>query len=375
MLDALKKYSSDVKNPQCNFDLALEYDKIGHTASAISFYLRAAELSEDLELTYSSLLRMALCFERQGNRNQTVTGLYKQAINVLPNRPESYYYLAKIENLQSNYHTAYTLIHIALNLVNSDILPLRYDVDYPGEYGLFLEKITSCWFWGKTDECRNLIKLCKLKYFDQMSSYDQAKLIEKSKEYNVILDKTFFELEYQKACDTFSDISENLPILFELAKECDHVTEMGVRTGVSTRAFLNTDVTLRSYDLYIDDEVNSLFGKAKQFGKDASYIKANVLDIEIEETDLLFIDTWHCYDQLKEELKIHPKKVRKYIAFHDTHTFGLNGEPYSITTENGYKESPMGLLPAIIEFLIEHPEWKFKIHKTNNNGLTVIERI
>jgi hypothetical protein len=35
----------------------------------------------------------------------------------------------------------------------------------------------------------------------------------------------------------------------------------------------------------------------------------------------------------------------------------------------------LGLLPAIIEFMIENPEWKFKIHKTNNSGMTVLEKV
>jgi hypothetical protein len=33
-----------------------------------------------------------------------------------------------------------------------------------------------------------------------------------------------------------------------------------------------------------------------------------------------------------------------------------------------------GLMPAIIEFVIANPHWGFYIHKTNNNGLTVLKR-
>jgi hypothetical protein len=45
-----------------------------------------------------------------------------------------------------------------------------------------------------------------------------------------------------------------------------------------------------------------------------------------------------------------------------------------MTSHYGGKVGTLGLLPAIIEFIIDHPEWKFKIHKTNNNGLTVLEK-
>ena len=174
-----------------------------------------------------------------------------------------------------------------------------------------------------------------------------------------------FETEYQRALKSPSDINQNLYILYAIAKKCNHVTEMGVRSGVSTRAFLNTDVTLISYDIILNDDVSKLFEVAKKQGKNVNYIKADVLNIEIEETDFLFIDTLHVYDQLKQELNKHSKKVRRFIAFHDTHTFGLKGEN---PADN------KGLLTAIIEFMIKNPGWKFRLFKTNNNGLTVIER-
>lgn len=79
-----------------------------------------------------------------------------------------------------------------------------------------------------------------------------------------------------------------------------------------------------------------------------------------------FIDTLHTYDQLKQELRLHGNKAKKFIAFHDTHTFGINGED---------QKDKKGLLPAIIEFMIDNPHWNFKIHKTNNNGMTVLERV
>lgn len=191
--------------------------------------------------------------------------------------------------------------------------------------------------------------------------------------------ENILEREYNIFCHKNSDINEHLPTLFCLSKECVHVTEMGVRDGKSTRAFLNSNVILRSYDLYLDEGVNSLFQIAeKDYGKDVNYIMGDSTQVDIEETDLLFIDTWHQYNQLKQELDRHHSKVRKYIVFHDTHSFGIIGEKNSgggdkILTET--IENPIGILPAIIEFMIEHPEWKFYIHKKNNNGLTVIKRV
>ena len=176
---------------------------------------------------------------------------------------------------------------------------------------------------------------------------------------------SILEAEYNKAKTTPSDINQNLHVLYELAKECKHVTEMGVRTGVSTRAFLNTDVELISYDIQLNPDVENLFTHAKLLGKKVQYEQADVLQIEIEPTDLLFIDTFHIYDQLSKELKKHAHKVKKYIAFHDTYIYGLRGEN---------PQDKNGLLTAIIEFLISNQEWQFKFHTNKNNGMTVLER-
>lgn len=177
-------------------------------------------------------------------------------------------------------------------------------------------------------------------------------------------------MEYKNAINTPSDINEHLEFLKTLCTEVNHVTEMGSRRGTSTRAFLSSNVSLRAYDLDIDNRLMELFNIAKDQGKDVEYIQANVLNIEIDPTDLLFIDTWHCYEQLREELRIHAHKVRKYIAFHDTQSYGTQSE-----VMNGMIGSN-GLLPAIIHYMIDNPGiWRFKYHRTNNNGLTVIERV
>jgi hypothetical protein len=91
--------------------------------------------------------------------------------------------------------------------------------------------------------------------------------------------------------------------------------------------------------------------------------QADVLRVDIEETDLLFIDTWHVYGQLKEELRRHGGKVRKYIVVHDTTTFGQRGET----------EGHAGLWPAVEEFLAAGT-FAIKVRYQNNNGLTVLER-
>lgn len=183
--------------------------------------------------------------------------------------------------------------------------------------------------------------------------------------------KIDLELEYNTACSTPSDINQHLPTLYEYAKKCSHVTEMGVRGGESTRAFLYANPSkLVSYDLNIDNSVNELFEYCIELNKDYSYIKADVLEIEIEETDLLFIDTYHCYEQLIQELNLHSNKVKKFIAFHDTTTYARNGENLEFQKFSGTK----GIMYAIEEFLEENKNWEICYESKNNNGLLIIEK-
>ena len=190
------------------------------------------------------------------------------------------------------------------------------------------------------------------------------------REFEELMDK-----EYNAEKNKRSDINEHLHDLHQLALNCTHVTEFGSRFGASTRAFLKAPVSLRAYDLEIHQPLMNLFKMARKVGKDVEYEKGDTLNILIEPTDMIFIDTWHSQAQLREELKLHGNAARKYLAFHDTHTYGVRDEQKNWAENPDRKAMPnQGLLPAIIEFVIANPHWHFKMHKSNNNGLTVLER-
>lgn len=172
---------------------------------------------------------------------------------------------------------------------------------------------------------------------------------------------------YELKCSIPSDINEHLPTLKKYAEECEHIIEMGVRWVVSTYALLmGKPKKMISYD------INPIgFNDISEMVKDDTNFEfrvANTLDLEIEETDLLFIDTLHNYNQLKGELTLHGNKSRKYIIFHDTTTFEWIGESYED------KVDEIGLWPAIEEFLEENQNWKLHERFTNNNGLTILKR-
>lgn len=179
-----------------------------------------------------------------------------------------------------------------------------------------------------------------------------------------------------------SDINEHLPTLKNLAQECEHVTEMGVRDVVSTWAFLfglainnGKKKVLRSYDIHKSENITLALESAKANNIDMTFTEVDVLKTEIEETDLLFIDTLHTYTQLKGELKLHAKKAKKYLVFHDIVTYGRKPEPASWQTPEimkNYVQNDKGILNAIEEFLLENLDWDVKKVYENNNGLLVL---
>lgn len=161
-----------------------------------------------------------------------------------------------------------------------------------------------------------------------------------------------------------ADICEHLDTLTSYARKCEHITEMGFRTGTSFAALLAAQPKqLITYDLYIPktfkEQLQILAGNTA-----VTFVENSTLTVEIEETDFLFIDTLHTYNQLKLELELHGNKARKFLGFHDTVTFGRSGED----------GDSLGLLDAIEEFQAANSHWAFDAHFENNNGLTILRR-
>lgn len=186
-------------------------------------------------------------------------------------------------------------------------------------------------------------------------------------------DTISLEGEYKLVCECQTDINEHLPVLRKYAEQCEHITELGVRYGNSTVAFMAArPKKLISYDLQYNDKMDYLKMIAVENGIDFEIRIEDATpeddrESTVGETDLLFIDTNHHSRQLSCELKMHPHKVRKYIIFHDCETFGYG--------ETGGQGGEGGLWLAITPFLESHPEWQIVEHYKNNNGLLVISRV
>lgn len=177
------------------------------------------------------------------------------------------------------------------------------------------------------------------------------------------------EQKYQQLCGTFSDIQDALPHLKRFASECRHVTEFGIRTAVSTTALLAAQPdTLISYDIGLQlsylQELDRVKGRTN-----FQYRKGDTREIDIEPTNLLFIDTHHSYAQLSEELARHAGKVTTYLVFHDTWHFRFIDEdgPNVLTRLHG-------LWPPIQEMLDRERCWEIVFELNSGFGLTVLKR-
>jgi len=186
--------------------------------------------------------------------------------------------------------------------------------------------------------------------------------------------------KYEELCYAASDINEHLPTLRKYAEKCKHITEMGVRTVVSTYAFIESKPDkIRSYDIEYHVNMKPAQEIATALGIDCKFIIQDVLwarkywcESTIEPTDMLFIDTLHNNNQLVQELALHAEKARKYIAFHDVVTFGYNEEQ----PKGNDHLAPKGLLPAIFDFLIQHQgKWAVDYFSHRNNGLLILKRL
>ena len=197
--------------------------------------------------------------------------------------------------------------------------------------------------------------------------------------------------QYTILCNKPSDINEHLPTLYEYAKKCESIIELGVRGCISSWAFVNglLENNSNNKNLLLNDinscNITSILEATKDLNVNITYEWTNDLNLDIKNNvDLTFIDTWHIYGQLKRELNKFSLVTNKFIIMHDTVVDEIHGETVRLNwnaelqsqqTGIPVEEIKCGLGKAIEEFLNNNNNWKLRERYYNNNGLTILERI
>ena len=173
--ELVAQLSNDPFNPDLNFKCAVEYERINQTASAVSFYLRAAEYGVGInkDVVYASLLRMAHCFEDQNDRIRTVNNCYLQALAFNPKRPEAYFLISQKCGREGIWQDAYTWASLGLaSDLDSDPLPAH--IGYHGTYCLEFQKAISGWWIGQAKEAEEMLKSLHLRIDNLSPEYRVA---------------------------------------------------------------------------------------------------------------------------------------------------------------------------------------------------------
>jgi hypothetical protein len=200
---------------------------------------------------------------------------------------------------------------------------------------------------------------------------------------------------YTHFSTTPGNMHEHFPLLSQYTEQCSHVTELGSGELTSCWALLHglkrSKVSAKKELVCVDikpahesfDKVSAI---SSEGGVKMKFIRGNSLDVKMRKTDMLLIDTFHAYPQLKKELAKHEGVVDKYIAILNTAVDGEMSELvrmfyyYDIDAVCAdlrctHKEVCLGLRPAIDEFLLGSAgEWEIAEDLANNNGLIILKR-
>ena len=159
-----------------------------------------------------------------------------------------------------------------------------------------------------------------------------------------------------------SDINEHVDVIFKYTKGCNIAVSLGIGKGDAAFALLLGCQHHISIDPNPSQDTLNFLND--YFGSKSSYrIQSTKEDLDIEEFDVLFVDSFHNADYVGQELKTHAHKVNKFIIFHDTFIYGKTGE-----------DGTEGILKPINDFLNENDKWEIIYETDINNGLIILAK-
>jgi hypothetical protein len=173
-MNELLNFSLDTENAEKNYNLAVWYENQQQYAPAHTYYLRSAERFENDVLAYKSLLRSSFCYRSQGSRDGTEKIALENALNLLPQRPEAYYFLSLFYERKGDWQSCYNYANLGLQCYNQEIMEIDI-LEYGGKHLLIFQKAIAGWWWGKGMESRKLFHSLVDDYWEILEeSYKKA---------------------------------------------------------------------------------------------------------------------------------------------------------------------------------------------------------
>jgi hypothetical protein len=179
------------------------------------------------------------------------------------------------------------------------------------------------------------------------------------------VEEYFWKASQQGNDDRKFSINELLPVIRMITESNNIQTAAEFGTAqcrVSSALLLGGVKKLYSVDITKDEVVNHFEELCNKEKLNFEFILEDSAKYELQNVDLLFIDSLHNREHLREELKNHTN-VGKLIVMHDTETFKELGD------QGG------GLKFEIDNFLDKNPEWTVLYEFKHNNGMMVLSKI
>jgi hypothetical protein len=209
LIEKIKNYINQTEDPNVNFELGFEYESIGQLASSISFYLRSAERTNDISMQYKLLLRLAICFQKLGERIHTEQTLIHKALALIPKRPEAYFLASKLYERKNDWQESYTYASLGLDNSNLNLPSLDIGNGYSGKVSLLFQKGLSSWYIGLTNQTREIMVDLKFNY-------------DLDSEYATVVDNNLAFVGYPATTTAYrSDMQQNLRYQFPTAELID----------------------------------------------------------------------------------------------------------------------------------------------------------
>jgi hypothetical protein len=215
---------------------------------------------------------------------------------------------------------------------------------------------------------------------------------------------------YRKCILDASEIQEHLPILSDYAASVNSVLQVGgthdvcvlwsfvagLYVGAQYQNGLKSDEKSEKQEESLEKRItvvdasqppsiNTLNLVARALRVNLRCVASPTLKFATTDTyDIVFIDGWHCYGQVRRELIKFAPLCNRYLILHDTSIDEYSSESVRLhvdiakqVEETGYSypEICTGIWPAIVEFLKTSKDFRLVQRFSNCNGLTILERV